>query len=79
MLIQEQMGLAEKLTIWSDASPQLLKGLIDQIHGIVRAVGNAVSAGLCHSFGADGRSISCPRRCTSSGAADGGGESLPEI
>ena len=60
MLIQEQMGLAEKLTILSDAAKYDVSCTSSGVDrgGKKGMLGNAVSAGLCHSFGADGRCIS---------------------
>ena len=60
MLIQEQMGLAEKLSILSDAAKYDVSCTSSGVDrgGKEGMLGNAVSAGLCHSFGADGRCIS---------------------
>lgn len=60
MLIQEQMDLNEKLAVLSDAAKYDVSCTSS---GVDRGkkkgmLGNAVSAGLCHSFGADGRCIS---------------------
>ncbi len=60
MLIQEQMGLSEKLAILSDAAKYDVSCTSSGVDrgGKKGMLGNAVSAGLCHSFGADGRCIS---------------------
>lgn len=60
MLIQEQMGLQEKLAILSDAAKYDVSCTSSGVDrkGRKGMLGNAVSAGLCHSFAADGRCIS---------------------
>ena len=60
MLIQEQMDLQQKLAVLSDAAKYDVSCTSS---GVDRGkkkgmLGNAVAAGLCHSFGADGRCIS---------------------
>jgi len=60
MLIQEEMGLKEKLAILADAAKY---DVACTSSGVERknkpgTLGNTVSAGLCHSFAADGRCIS---------------------
>ncbi len=57
MLIQEGMGIQEKLEILADAAKY---DVACTSSGVERknkpgTLGNAVSAGLCHSFAADGR------------------------
>lgn len=60
MLIQEQMDLQEKLAILSDAAKYDVSCTSSGVDrkGKKGMLGNAVSAGLCHSFAADGRCIS---------------------
>ena len=60
MLIQEQMGIQEKLAILSDAAKYDVSCTSSGVDrkGKKGMLGNAVSAGLCHSFAADGRCIS---------------------
>ncbi len=60
MLIQEQMGLKEKLEILSDAAKYDVSCTSSGVDrkGKKGMLGNAVSAGLCHSFAADGRCVS---------------------
>ena len=60
MLIQEGMGVQEKLALLADAAKY---DVACTSSGVDRknkpgTLGNAVSAGLCHSFAADGRCIS---------------------
>lgn len=60
MLIQEQMNLQEKLAVLSDAAKYDVSCTSSGVDrkGKRGTLGNAVSAGLCHSFAADGRCIS---------------------
>jgi len=60
MLIQEQMSLQEKLAVLSDAAKYDVSCTSSGVDrkGKKGMLGNAVSAGLCHSFAADGRCIS---------------------
>lgn len=60
MVIQESLSLEEKLTILSDAAKYDVACTSSGVDRTGRAgsLGNAVKAGLCHSFGADGRCIS---------------------
>ena len=60
MLIQEQMELQRKLEILSDAAKYDVSCTSSGVErkGKKGMLGNAVSAGLCHSFAADGRCIS---------------------
>ncbi|MCI8837749.1 MAG: putative DNA modification/repair radical SAM protein [Hungatella sp.] len=60
MLIQEQMNLQEKLAVLSDAAKYDVSCTSSGVDrkGKKGTLGNAVSAGLCHSFAADGRCIS---------------------
>ena len=60
MLIQEQMSLEEKLAVLSDAAKYDVSCTSSGVDrkGKKGMIGNAVSAGLCHSFAADGRCIS---------------------
>lgn len=60
MLIQEQMSLEEKLAVLSDAAKYDVSCTSSGVDrkGKKGMLGNAVSAGLCHSFAADGRCIS---------------------
>lgn len=60
MLIQEEMGLQEKLAVLADAAKY---DVACTSSGVERknkpgTLGNTVAAGLCHSFAADGRCIS---------------------
>jgi len=60
MLIQEEMGIQEKLGILADAAKY---DVSCSSSGVDRrnkpgTLGNSVAAGLCHSFAADGRCIS---------------------
>ncbi|NBH71051.1 putative DNA modification/repair radical SAM protein [Clostridiaceae bacterium] len=60
MLIQEEMGIQEKLRILSDAAKY---DVSCSSSGIARkgkqgTIGNTLAAGICHSFAADGRCIS---------------------
>lgn len=60
MLIQEAMNIQDKLRILSDAAKY---DVACTSSGVTRGgkkgtVGNAVAAGICHSFSADGRCIS---------------------
>ena len=60
MLIQEEMGIQKKLEILSDAAKYDVSCTSSGVDrkGKKGMLGNAVSAGLCHSFAADGRCIS---------------------
>lgn len=60
MLIQEEMGIQKKLEILSDAAKYDVSCTSSGVDrkGKKGMLGNAVSAGLCHSFSADGRCIS---------------------
>ncbi|MCI9148850.1 MAG: putative DNA modification/repair radical SAM protein [Hungatella sp.] len=60
MLIQEQMDLQEKLAVLSDAAKYDVSCTSSGVDrkGKKGMLGSAVSAGLCHSFAADGRCIS---------------------
>lgn len=60
MLIQENLGIAEKLKILSDAAKY---DVVCTSSGVDRkgkkgTLGNTSAAGICHSFSADGRCIS---------------------
>lgn len=60
MLIQENLSLQQKLAILADAAKYdvaCTSSGVDR-RGRKDALGNAVSCGICHSFGADGRCIS---------------------
>lgn len=60
MLIQEQMSLEEKLHILSDAAKYDV-ACTSSGHarsGNGKGIGNCITAGICHSFSADGRCIS---------------------
>ena len=60
MLIQESMDLKEKLKILADAAKYdvACTSSGSDRRGKKGYLGNAVSAGICHSFAADGRCIS---------------------
>ena len=60
MLIQEQMNLENKLKILADAAKYdvACTSSGSERRGKKGYLGNAVSAGICHSFSADGRCIS---------------------
>lgn len=60
MLIQEQMGLEDKLKILADAAKYDVSCTSSGVDrkGKKGFTGNAVSGGICHSFSADGRCIS---------------------
>ena len=59
MVIQEEMGILDKLKILSDAAKYDVactsSGVTRQGDGT--GIGNCVAAGICHSFSADGRCI----------------------
>ena len=59
MIIQEQMSLEEKLHILSDAAKYdvACTSSGNERKGNGRGIGNCISAGICHSFSADGRCI----------------------
>lgn len=60
MVIQEQMGIMDKLKILSDAAKYdvaCTSSGVDR-RGDGRGIGNCLAAGICHSFSADGRCIS---------------------
>lgn len=60
MVIQEEMGLEEKLGILADAAKYdvaCTSSGVDR-NGDGKGIGNSISAGICHSFSADGRCIS---------------------
>lgn len=60
MVIQEKMGLQEKLNILSDAAKYDVactsSGVDRKNNG--KGVGNSIAPGICHTFSADGRCIS---------------------
>ena len=60
MVIQNDMNMYEKLTILSDAAKYDVactsSGVAKKNNG--KGIGNSTAAGICHSFGADGRCIS---------------------
>ena len=60
MLIQEEMGLKDKLAILADAAKYDVACTSSGVErkGKPGQLGNSVMAGLCHSFAADGRCIS---------------------
>lgn len=60
MLIQEELGIQEKLEILSDAAKYDVACTSSGVDrkGKDGMLGNAVKAGLCHSFAGDGRCIS---------------------
>lgn len=60
MLIQEQMGIREKLKILADAAKYDVACTSSGVErkGKKGFVGNTASGGICHSFSADGRCIS---------------------
>lgn len=60
MLIQEQMDIQEKLRILSDAAKYDVSCSSSGVarRGRKGSLGNTLSAGICHSFAADGRCIS---------------------
>lgn len=60
MLLQEKMGLEEKLKILADAAKYdvaCTSSGVDR-QGKKGYTGNTINGGICHSFGADGRCIS---------------------
>ena len=60
MRIAESMALSEKLRILADAAKYDVACTSSGVErkGVKGAIGSAVSAGICHSFAADGRCIS---------------------
>ena len=60
MLIQEDLSIQQKLEILSDAAKYDVSCTSSGVDrkGVPGTMGNAVKAGLCHSFAADGRCIS---------------------
>lgn len=60
MIIQESMTMMEKLQILSDAAKYDVACTSSGVDrsGDGKGIGNSVSAGICHSFSADGRCIS---------------------
>lgn len=60
MLIQENLTIGQKLEILSDAAKYDVACTSSGVDrkGVPGTMGNAVKAGLCHSFSADGRCIS---------------------
>lgn len=60
MLLQEEMGLKEKLEILSDAAKYDVACTSSGVkrEGKKGTIGNATAGGICHSFAADGRCIS---------------------
>ncbi|NCB94041.1 MAG: putative DNA modification/repair radical SAM protein [Clostridia bacterium] len=60
MVIQEQMSIQEKLNILSDAAKYDVactsSGVDRKNNGT--GIGNSISAGICHTFSADGRCVS---------------------
>ncbi len=60
MLLQENMGLEEKLKILADAAKYDVACTSSGVDrkGKKGYTGNTISGGICHSFGADGRCIS---------------------
>ena len=60
MLLQETMGLEEKLKILADAAKYDVACTSSGVDrkGEKGYTGNTISGGICHSFGADGRCIS---------------------
>lgn len=60
MKIQENMGVYDKLQILSDAAKYDVACTSSGVDrkGDGKGIGNAVAAGICHSFSADGRCIS---------------------
>lgn len=60
MLIQEDLTIGQKLEILSDAAKYDVACTSSGVDrkGVPGTMGNAVKAGLCHSFSADGRCIS---------------------
>ncbi|MDD6065619.1 MAG: putative DNA modification/repair radical SAM protein [Firmicutes bacterium] len=59
MVIQEEMGILDKLTILSDAAKYdvaCTSSGVDR-QGDGTGIGNCVASGICHSFSADGRCI----------------------
>ena len=60
MVVQDAMSIMEKLEILSDAAKYdvaCTSSGVDR-RGNGRGIGNSISAGICHSFSADGRCIS---------------------
>ena len=63
MNIQQNMSLMEKLSILADAAKYdvaCTSSGVDR-RGKKDGIRNSVAAGICHSFAADGRCISCWR------------------
>ena len=60
MLIQEGMGIQEKLEILADAAKYDVACTSSGVErkGNGKSIGNCVAAGICHSFSGDGRCIS---------------------
>lgn len=60
MLIQEAMSIQQKLEILSDAAKYDVACTSSGVDrkGTGKGIGNALAAGICHSFSADGRCIS---------------------
>ncbi len=60
MLLQENMGIEEKLKILADAAKYDVACTSSGVDrkGKKGYTGNTISGGICHSFGADGRCIS---------------------
>ncbi len=60
MIVQESMGLMDKLRILSDAAKYdvaCTSSGVDR-RGDGKGIGNSIAAGICHSFSGDGRCIS---------------------
>ena len=60
MVIQENLGILDKLKILSDAAKYDVACTSSgtKRKGSGTGIGNCVEAGICHSFSADGRCIS---------------------
>lgn len=60
MVVQEKMGIMEKLAILSDAAKYDVACTSSGVNrrGDGKGIGNCLAAGICHSFSADGRCIS---------------------
>ena len=60
MVIQESMGLMEKLRILADGAKYDVACTSSGVDrsGSFDGMGNSIAAGICHSFSADGRCIS---------------------
>lgn len=60
MLLQEEMGLKEKLEILSDAAKYDVACTSSGVkrEGKKGTIGNATAGGICHTFAADGRCVS---------------------